>query len=77
MPASPSYSSNNQGVNDTRNAVKMAFSRGVQVVGVAIGSEQEREGNKDSYKFIYGKSLVMADSQVVPKALSKIIAGHL
>ncbi len=77
MPASPSYSSNNQGVNDTRNAVKSAFSRGVQVVGVAIGSEQEREGNKDSYKFIYGKSLVMTDSQVVPKALSKIIAGHL
>lgn len=77
MPAAPSYSSNNQGVNDTRNAVKSASSKGIQVIGVAIGSEQERERNKESYKFIYGKNLVMGNNQVVPKALSKIISGHL
>ena len=74
LPVDPTQS---QGQKEVMEAVREARQAGVIVIAIAFGSEQEMENNKNVYKEMYQKGIIMVRPDEIHKYLSKTIQNEI
>lgn len=73
----PVYPSVSYGQKEVREAVRDARKEGMIVIAIAFGSEEEREQNREVYKEMYQKGIIMVDSDQIHKHLGKVIKNEI
>lgn len=74
LPVDPNQSI---GQREVMEAVREARQAGVIVIAIAFGSEQEMENNKNVYKEMYQKGIIMVRPDEIHKYLSKTIQNEI
>ena len=69
--------SGGKGIVLTKQSVDEARKKGVKVIGIAIGEESHLEYNEESYRTIYGKSLVLTETEKITSTLAKLLDAAL
>lgn len=74
LPVDPSPST---GQREVMEAVREARQAGVIVIAIAFGTEEEVESNKNVYKEMYQKGIIMVRPDEIHKYLSKTIQNEI
>lgn len=69
--------SDKEGVAFTKQSIDNARAKGVQVIGIAIGDERHLQANGPVYKEMYGKSLVLTETNKICSTLARLLETTL